>query len=98
MRPEHNFGTSLDKWEDQVFLSAAHFVVFRNAGRSTLLDGKRDDQRKQVPSFADAKTEAEADPHALVYAVTELGRSVCLERKKWPHYEELLRQQKEAKV
>lgn len=92
MRPEHNFGTSLDKWEDQVFLGASHFVVFRSTGRSALLSGRRDDQRKQVPTFADAKQIADADPRALVYAVTETGRSVCLERKKWPHYEELLRQ------
>lgn len=78
--PESNFNVEREEqWEDAVFLRAVEFTVFRKVGRF-----KRD--RKHFSDYCAAVIEAWNDPTALVYAVTENGRQVCLVPKRWAHY------------
>lgn len=79
MRAEHNFTGSLEEWEDQVFLAATLFTTYRRAGK-----GHGD--RRPFKTFPEAIVDAQTDPRALLYAVTDSGRSFCIERGKWRHY------------
>lgn len=79
MRPEHKFNVTITEWEEAVFGNADHIVVYRHVGRT----------RRTFPDWPSAKADAETDARALVYAVAASGRSVLLEHKNWPKYDEL---------
>jgi hypothetical protein len=79
-------------WEDVVFRNATKFTVYRRLGL-----GKKD--VREFGSFSEAAVDAYNDKTALVYAVTETGRWVCLVRPSWSHYLEIQKQMVEkAKV
>lgn len=71
MAPEHDFSVDRDEWETTVFNNAQHFSV-------VLLEKNLS---KPVATFPQAVIEATADERSLIYAVTETGRFVCLDRK-----------------
>lgn len=80
IRPEHDFTVDRDGWELAIFNNANHFTVF-TPGEGV---GKVDSSTKvEVRTFPQALMEAQQDPRALVYAVTEAGRSVCLDHLQW---------------
>jgi hypothetical protein len=77
---EHNFTGGREEWETRVFLNAAYFRVHR-----FLSDG--DHQSMTVTDFVEALSiagnELRLKRRVLIYAVTPLGRYVCLPRKQW---------------
>lgn len=87
---EHDFDVpTVEEWEDKVFLSAyrsGHFNVFRKTGFMCR-------ETERFHDFAEAAMNAYNDPRALVYAVTKTERAVCLPRKRWLHYLELIKQE-----
>lgn len=78
---------ALAEYEDEVFRKAVQFVaVLYKSGRAPL--------RHEFLDFPTAAKEAlklkdDQGRTGLLYAVTDAGRSVCLDRVRWPHFEEL---------
>ena len=68
-----------DQWEELLFRNAAYFTVYRKLSR-----GKS--ERKEFANFPEAAVDAFHDHRALVYAVAESGRFVCVVRSRWQHY------------
>lgn len=61
------------EWEEHVFRTAHHFsVVLIEKNMSTVCS-----------TFPEALLYSKLEARSLVYAVTERGRSICLERKDW---------------
>jgi hypothetical protein len=85
-RPDANFTGTLDEWNDRVFNHAVEFRLHR----FTAALGQSD---MTVATFAEAMVRAvdamkEGD-RVIVYAVTESGRHVALEKERWGHYAKL---------
>lgn len=74
MKPEHTFPSNLDEWEDSVILNSTLFTCFTFRGRGTR-------HTEEFKSFEEAIQAAGDDPRALVYAVAESGRFVCIPKK-----------------
>jgi hypothetical protein len=86
---DHLLGT-MEEWEDSVFLNAAYFTV-------CIVTGNRYESRV-ILRYNDWPTavavckgvqERFRVRGALVYAVTEQERFVCLISSRWPHYQKL---------
>lgn len=75
-RPEHDFKQSRDEWETTVIAAAVTFTTARFLGR-----GQYD--RREFATLAGAIADAGDDRRAMVYAVTEAGRSVMVPRTRW---------------
>jgi len=91
---EKEFGDNLDEWEDQVFKDAVKFRLHRFKEGGAI-------DRAEVQDFeqalALAGVELRTPGHrVLIYAVTEPGRFVCLERKRWAHFLDLWNKKKEG--
>lgn len=73
----HDFTQSFSDWEISVFDNAAYFVAL------TIGPGRFERQRKEFDKFHEAVDFAKEDKHYCLYAVTESGRSICIDRAKW---------------
>lgn len=77
MRKEHEFGRlkTQEEWDRAVFDAAVSFSVFKRGV------GKVED----IKTFADAVLLAISwgENGALIYAITEAGRSTCIPRSTW---------------
>lgn len=81
MRPEHDYShMDRDTWEKIVFEQAHHFSVFRRLGRMQKYQRDHFD-------FLRALKDARSNDRSLLYAITESGRSVCLDRADWDRME-----------
>jgi len=80
MGTEHNFLGTVEDWEMRVFQNAAFFsvVVGRNPASRVRVERK---------TFPEALEQAKASDKAMIYAITDSGRSVMLTRKRWPVYQ-----------
>jgi hypothetical protein len=83
---EHDFTGSREEWEQRVFLNAAYFRVHR-----FLSQGEHESTQTEdfVEALRLAGHEMLRKRRALIYAVTESGRYVCLPQKQWRHLYEL---------
>jgi hypothetical protein len=75
MRPEHDYSHGdMTRWELSVFTEADHFTVYRPEGRGA---------RNNYKNYDDAYYAAKSVERALLYAVTESGRSTVIDRGDW---------------
>lgn len=82
LTPESSGIIELGLWEDVVFLNGTMFTAVVRSGV-----GEFERHEFKEPGAAMDKALTMRGPggrEALVYAVTELGRRVCLARKDWP--------------
>lgn len=75
-RKEHDFKQSRDEWEGSVIAAATKFTTSRFLGR-----GEYD--TREFGSLPEAVADAKDDRRAMVYAVTDTGRSVMVPRAAW---------------
>ena len=82
LTPESGGIVELGLWEDVVFLNGTMFTA---VVRSGVGEFERHEFSEPGPAMDKALTmKGPGGREALVYAVTELGRRVCLARKDWP--------------
>lgn len=75
---EDRIGT-VEQHDEHVFRNAHHFTVSHAIGIGA-------PETTEFTDFAAAALNAYHDRRALVYAVTEAGRSVCLVRSRWADF------------
>lgn len=85
--PQNNFKGKVHEWEMRVFLNADKFSVcgFPHDGMGNRFNNMEHTDHYTWP---DTMEKAKKFKRALVYALTDDGRTACLERKHWPSYDE----------
>lgn len=83
----NDFSGTKDQWERRIFLNACHYtvVIYDGVGHGSRFHADRAEIIYR--DFNRALKRARSHPRALIYGVTENGRSDLLSRSRWEEYE-----------
>ena len=83
MKPDpHNFKVSQTEWEDAVFVNASYFILTRRTG----INQYHKETVQTFPMLVQLRNSKDEPHRFFMYAVTDKGRSVCLNGDKYPEH------------